>query len=68
MHGFLGSKFGWAVTLALAAIAAYLLANHTGHVFSALPYMLLLACPIMHLFGHGHGHRQAHTENKDKTL
>lgn len=53
---FLGSKLGLAVCLALAAVGAYLLWNHTGHVFSALPYVVLLACPLMHFFGHGHHH------------
>jgi hypothetical protein len=55
-RSFLGSKFGWAVTLALAVLGAYLLWNHTGHVVYALPYLLLLACPLMHVFGHHHGH------------
>jgi hypothetical protein len=35
----------------------FLLTEHTAHVFGALPYLLLLACPLMHLFmHHGHGH------------
>lgn len=33
----------------------YLLTEHTAHVFGALPWLLLLACPLMHLFMH-HGH------------
>jgi len=53
---FLGSGSGLAVCLALAALGVYLLATHTGHVVAALPYLLLLACPLMHFFGHGHGH------------
>ena len=53
---FLGSGLGLAVCLALAAVGVHLLATHTGHVVSALPYLLLLACPLMHVFGHGHGH------------
>jgi hypothetical protein len=53
---FLGSKLGWAVTLPLAVLGAYLLWNHTGHVVYALPYLFLLACPLMHVFGHHHGH------------
>jgi hypothetical protein len=36
--------------------AFYLLTEHTAHVFGALPYLLLAACPLMHLFHHG-GHR-----------
>ena len=39
-----------------AAIAAFLLAfEHRVHLPQALPYLLLLACPLMHLFMH-HGH------------
>jgi hypothetical protein len=55
-NAFLGSKLGWAITLALAALGAYLLWTHTGHVVYALPYLFLLACPLMHVFGHHHGH------------
>jgi hypothetical protein len=53
---FLGSKLGLAFTLVLAALGAYLLWTHTGHVLLAVPYLFLLACPLMHLFGHHHGH------------
>ncbi len=38
----------------------FLLTQHTAHFFGALPYLLILACPLMHLFHHhghgGHGH------------
>ena len=61
---FLGSPLGWTVTIALAALGAYLLWNHTGHIALALPYVLLLACPLMHLFGHGHGQRR-HGDTKE---
>ena len=33
----------------------YLLSEHTAHTFGALPFLLILACPLMHLFHH-HGH------------
>lgn len=39
----------------------YLLTEHLTHVAQAVPYLFLLACPLMHLFGHhhgGHGHGQ----------
>lgn len=54
---FLGSKLGLVAMIAIAMVGAYLLWNHTGHVWLAAPYVLLLACPLMHLFGHRHGHR-----------
>lgn len=46
---------------ALLAIAAfYLWTEHRAHVLGALPYLLLLACPIIHLFMHrGHGKHRA---------
>lgn len=45
---------------ALAAIAAaYVLVVHRAHVLEWLPFGLLLACPLMHIFMHGrHGHHQ----------
>jgi hypothetical protein len=42
--------------LAIGAVGAYfLLTQHFTHVVQALPFLLLLACPLMHLFMH-HGH------------
>ena len=41
--------------LSLGVVVVYWLVNeHWGHVLGALPYLILLACPLMHLF-HGHG-------------
>jgi hypothetical protein len=53
---FFHTKSGLVVCLFLAALGGYLLWTHTGHVLSALPYLLLLACPLMHFVGHGHQH------------
>lgn len=51
------------VFLVFAGIAAYFLfTEHREHVFVFLPYLFLLACPLMHLFMHG-GH--SHSSNKD---
>ena len=40
------------------AIAGYFLfTEHRAHVLPYLPFLLLLACPLMHFFMHrGHGH------------
>lgn len=44
------------VLLAFLAIAGFLLiTEHTAHVLGILPYLLLLACPLIHLFHGGHG-------------
>jgi hypothetical protein len=46
--------------LVFGAVAAYfLLSEHRAHFFGALPFLLLLACPLVHMFmhgGHGGGH------------
>ena len=60
------TPLGWAITIAFAAFGAYLLATHSGHILSALPYFLLLLCPLMHLFGHG-GHGHGHYERDRDT-
>jgi Protein of unknown function (DUF2933) len=41
------------VTTALIAVF-YLLREHWGHALGLWPYLILLACPLMHLM---HGHR-----------
>ena len=56
---FCGSRLGLVITLPLAALGAYLLWAHTGHVLAALPYLILLACPLIHVFGHGHGQHRS---------
>jgi hypothetical protein len=44
------------VTLGFLGVAGYyLITEHTVHFFSVLPWLLLAACPVMHLFMH-HGH------------
>ena len=35
----------------------FLFYEHTMHVLGVLPFLLLLACPLMHIFMH-HGHGQ----------
>lgn len=60
---FLGSRLGWATSLSAAALGVYLIWTHTGHIVSALPFLILLLCPLMHLFGHRHGHGK-HQEHK----
>lgn len=51
----------------IGGVAAYfLLTEHLAHVVGALPYLLLLACPLMHVFMHGgHGHHHHHPGKSD---
>ena len=43
--------------ISLGLIAAFVIINeHWGHALGLLPYLILLACPALHLFSHGaHG-------------
>lgn len=50
----------------MAALIAlfYVLREHWEHVVGNWPYLLLLACPLMHLFhGHGRGQHSHHPGN-----
>jgi hypothetical protein len=61
-----GRKAGRWVFAGFALIALYFLfTEHRAHLFAALPYLLLAACPLMHVFHHGH-HRHRHYDNKDE--
>lgn len=45
--------------------ALFLIAEHRAHVYQYLPLLLLLACPLMHLF-HGHGGHGSHRHSRDR--
>lgn len=53
--------------LVMGGVAAwYLWAEHRAHLLGALPYLILLACPLMHVFMHrGHGGHRHHAADKD---
>lgn len=59
------SRYGLGL-LVFGAVAAYfLLSEHRAHFFGVLPFLLLLACPLMHMFMHGGhgGHGGGHGDN-----
>ena len=46
------------VLLAFLAIAGFFVVKeHTAHVLGVLPYLLVLACPLLHFLHGGHGGR-----------
>ena len=54
------SRFRWVFWGFMAVGAFFVLTEHTAHVLGILPYLLVLACPLMHLFmHHGHGHEHS---------
>lgn len=54
-RGGLGARSGIALAGFVAILGVLLLTEHRAHVLGALPYLLLLACPLLHVFHH-HGH------------
>lgn len=56
----------WVLWLGLAAAVAWMFFRHSAHIGQLLPFLLLLACPLMHLFGHGgHGGHGGHDSGSD---
>nr|WP_305037997.1 DUF2933 domain-containing protein [Neorhizobium galegae] len=46
----------------IVIVVFFILREHWAHALGLAPYLLLLACPLMHLF-HGHGRH----DHKDGT-
>jgi hypothetical protein len=63
------SKGRWVFYGFLAVAGFFLFTEHRAHVLGILPYLLLLACPLMHLFmHHGHGkHAHHHESSKEES-
>lgn len=56
---FWGSRYSVGLVVMGGVAGYFLLTEHLAHVVQALPYLLLLACPLMHVFmHHGHGGHQ----------
>lgn len=56
------SKPAIALGMLLVIALFYLAREHYGHISQLLPYVILLLCPLMHLFGH---HRGSHRQHRD---
>lgn len=57
--------FTWILWGFIAVAGFFLITEHRAHLYGFLPFALLLACPLMHLFMHGrHG---AHGQHKSES-
>ncbi len=60
-----GFKWSTLILFVFLGIAGFFLfTEHRAHLFGFLPWLLILACPLMHLF-HGHGGHGGHSHNGD---
>ena len=56
------------VTICVVAILGFLIyEGHGAHLLGYAPYLLILACPLMHIFMHhgGHGGRDHHDHEEN---
>lgn len=58
----------WITLSAFIVIAlAFLWGEHRVHILGALPWLVLLLCPLMHIFMHGnHGSHGGHQHGSEK--
>ncbi|THK39178.1 DUF2933 domain-containing protein [Ensifer sp. MPMI2T] len=59
----------WTLLAASLGVIAvfFVLREHWAHALGLAPYLLLLACPLMHLFhGHGSHHHDRHQRHSTK--
>ena len=54
-----GGASRWVFWGFILIIGYFLITEHRAHVIQYLPFLLLLACPLMHMF-HGHGGHGSH--------
>lgn len=63
--GLMKSKTGLALLVFGAIAAFFLITEHRAHLWGWLPYLLLLACPLMHVLMHGgHGGHGGHSDEQ----
>lgn len=62
--GFWRSRSGIGFIVIGVVAGYFLITEHLAHVIGVLPYVLLLACPLMHMFmHHGHGRHGGHGDH-----
>jgi hypothetical protein len=60
------SRGGVALLVVSTVGGFFLFTEHRSHVLGLLPFALLLACPLMHVFMH-HGHRHGSHQHSEKS-
>ena len=62
------SRTGIATLVAVSILGFLIYEGHGAHLLGYLPYLLILACPLMHIFMHGGhgGHGGGHGGDRDE--
>ncbi len=60
------TKHNLITALFIAFTLFYLLTEHRVYFFGALPYLIILLCPLMHIFmHHGQGDNHKHNDHEE---
>lgn len=60
------SRAGLATCVVVAVLGFLIYTGHSAHLLGAAPYLLLLACPLVHIFMHGGHHHHDNNSEQDK--
>lgn len=65
-QNWLFSRTGIATLVAVSVLGFLIYEGHGAHLLGFLPYLLILSCPLMHIFMHGgHGGHHHHDEERE---
>ena len=57
---------GLVALIFIGFVSYFLLMEHREHLFQWLPFLIILACPLMHIYMHGsHGESSSHDHQGD---
>lgn len=69
--GYWASLHGITTIILVGAALYFIFVEHSDHVLPYLPFLIILLCPLMHIFMHkghggGHGHGENNHQNEEK--
>ena len=67
-HACVPRRYNWILVAFLAIAAFFLFTEHRAHLLGILPFLRLLACPLMYLLmHHGHDEEGRHDHHHDSS-
>ena len=64
-ESWLFSRTGIATVAVVSVLGFLIYTGHSAHLLGLAPYLLILACPLMHIFMHG-GHHHGNESDDDE--
>lgn len=66
-ESWLFSRTGIATIVAVSILGFLVYQGHGAHLLGVVPYLLILACPLMHIFMHGRHNNKNSDDEGDKS-